>query len=100
MTSRFSTKIAATALGPGWPGPVRLLVTLSRVGRRRPRTTRVRSSSLDKVQRQDGTVTFRAVEPGGVDESGQRVDCEVELSPQRHITRVYPTVGRSHPAAS
>ena len=42
---------------------------------------------------QDGTVTFRTVEPGNVGESGQRVDCEVELSPQWSLSRVYTTVG-------
>lgn len=36
---------------------------------------------------------FRTVEPGDVGESGQRVDCEVVLSPQQSFTRVYTAVG-------
>ncbi len=58
--------------------------------------SRVRSRSIEKVRWQDGTVTFRTVEPGDVDDSGQRVDCDVcdvQLSPQRPFTRVYTTVG-------
>ena len=35
--------------------------------------SRVRGRSIEKVRWQDGTVTFRTVEPGDVDESGQRV---------------------------
>ena len=58
---------------------------------------------IDKVRWQDGTVTFRTVEPGDVGESGQRVDCEVELKPTARV--VYevampsPTP-RSRPAAN
>ncbi len=55
--------------------------------------SRIRGRSIEKVRWQDGTVTFRTVEPGDVDESGQRVDCEVELNPPRNFTRVYTTVG-------
>ena len=74
---------------PIWIGPALfvgaavVLVTLSRV----------RSRSIEKLRWQHGTVTFRTVEPGDVGESGQRVDCEVDLSPQRPFTRVYTTVG-------
>ena len=59
------------------------LVTLSKVRGRR----------LEKVRWQDGTVVFRTVEPGNVGESGQRVDCDVELSPQQSFSRIYTTVG-------
>jgi hypothetical protein len=55
--------------------------------------SKVRSRSIEKVRWQDGTITFRTVEPGNVGESGQRVDCEIELSPQQSFTRVYTTVG-------
>jgi hypothetical protein len=48
---------------------------------------------LKDVRWQEGTVTFRTVEPGFVGESGQRVDCEVELNPTGRITRVYTMVG-------
>ena len=55
--------------------------------------SKVRGRSIEKVRWQDGTVTFRTVEPGDVGESGQRVDCEVDLSPQQSFTRIYTTVG-------
>jgi hypothetical protein len=55
--------------------------------------SRVRGRSIEKVRWRDGTVTFHTVEPGDVDESGQRVDCEVELNPPRPFTRVYTAVG-------
>jgi Protein of unknown function (DUF2510) len=45
------------------------------------------------IRWQEGTVTFRAVEPGSVDESGQLVVCEVELNPTGRITRVKTNVG-------
>jgi hypothetical protein len=48
---------------------------------------------VGKDRWQHGTVTFRTVEPGFVGESGQRVDCEVELNPTGRITRVYTMVG-------
>ena len=40
---------------------------------------------VDKVRWQDGTVTFRTVEPGSVGESGQHVACEVELKPTARV---------------
>jgi hypothetical protein len=55
--------------------------------------SKVRGRSLEKVRWQEGTVVFRTVEPGDVGESGQRVDCEVELNPQQSFTRIYTTVG-------
>ena len=55
--------------------------------------SKVRGRSLEKVRWQDGTVVFRTVEPGNVGESGQRVDCDVELSPQQSFSRIYTTVG-------
>ncbi len=48
---------------------------------------------IDKVRWQDGTVTFRTVEPGDVGENGQRVVCEVELNPPPRAARVATTVG-------
>jgi hypothetical protein len=48
---------------------------------------------LKNVRWQEGTVRFRAVEPGLVGESGQQVVCEVELNPTGRITRVKTTVG-------
>lgn len=56
-------------------------------------SSKIRGRSIEKVRWQDGTVTFRTVEPGNVGESGQRVDCEVELRPLQSFTRVYTTVG-------
>ena len=55
--------------------------------------SKVRGRSIERARWQDGTVTFRTVEPGNVGESGQRVDCEVELSPLQSFTRVYKKVG-------
>lgn len=48
---------------------------------------------LDKVRWQDGTVTFRTIEPRNVDESGQSVVCDVELNPPLRVVRVATTVG-------
>ncbi len=48
---------------------------------------------IDKVRWQDGTVTFRTVEPGDVGERGQRVVCEVEMNPPRRTARLAATVG-------
>jgi hypothetical protein len=48
---------------------------------------------IDKVRWQDGTITIRTVEPGDVNEHGQRVVCEVELNPPARIARVATTVG-------
>jgi hypothetical protein len=49
-----------------------------------------RFRTIDEVRWQEGTVTFRTVEPGKVDEEfGQvRFVCEIELNPTARITRV------------
>jgi hypothetical protein len=44
---------------------------------------------IAKVRWQEGTVTFRTVEPGEQTEYGRRVDCEVELNPTGRITWVH-----------
>ena len=44
---------------------------------------------IAKVRWQEGTVTFRTVEPGEHTEYGWRVDCEVELNPTGRITWVH-----------
>jgi hypothetical protein len=51
---------------------------------------------IRKVRWQEGTATFRKVEPGYVDTEYhfQEVDCEVELSPQRRIVWVNTRVDR------
>jgi hypothetical protein len=54
---------------------------------------RARARKIEKVRWQDGTVTFRTVEPGDVGESGQHVECEVELNPTGRAIRVATTVG-------
>ena len=66
---------------------------------------RQRLRRIDKVRWQDGTVTFRTVEPGDVEEDGQRVTCDVEINPTPRVVyetdlnpttrtaRVYTTVG-------
>jgi hypothetical protein len=50
--------------------------------------------NIEKVRWQEGTVTFRTVEPGKVDDEigKQRVFCEVELNPTTRITRVRTSV--------
>ena len=48
---------------------------------------------IEKVRWQEGTVTFRTVEPGNRTEDGWYVDCEVELNPTGRITRVYGCIG-------
>jgi hypothetical protein len=48
---------------------------------------------ITKDRWQEGTVTFRTVEPGSVGETGQHVDCDVELNPSGRMTRVKTTVG-------
>jgi hypothetical protein len=49
---------------------------------------------FEKVRWQDeGTVTFRTVEPGGVDDDVWHVDCEVKLNPAGRITRVRSVTG-------
>jgi hypothetical protein len=65
----------------------------------------LRLRRIKKVRWQDGTVTFRTVEPGEVGETGQRVYCEVELNPAARVVyeveqnpmarfaRVFTTVG-------
>jgi hypothetical protein len=49
--------------------------------------------AIRKVRWQDGTITFRTVEPGDVSEHGQRVVCEVELMPPPRSARVTAVVG-------
>jgi hypothetical protein len=52
-----------------------------------------RRGLVDKVRRQEGTVTFRTVEPGDVGEAGQYVACDIELNPPANFTRVATIVG-------
>jgi hypothetical protein len=40
---------------------------------------------IDTVRWQDATITLRTVEPGQVSESGQSVECEVELRPTGRV---------------
>jgi hypothetical protein len=49
-----------------------------------------RFRTIDEVRWQEGTVTFRTVEPGKVDKEFGRVrfSCEVELNPTARIARV------------
>ena len=66
---------------------------------------RQRLRRIEKVRWQDGTVTFRTVEPGDVEEHGQRVTCDVEINPKPRMVyeadlnpttraaRVFATVG-------
>ncbi|MCP9276934.1 hypothetical protein [Mycolicibacterium arenosum] len=53
----------------------------------------VRERKIAKSRWQVGTVTFRTVEPGRVDEYGQEVVCEVTVNPTAPITRVAATIG-------
>jgi hypothetical protein len=64
-------------------GSIVLMIPLARANVRK----------IDKVRWQEGTVTFRTVKPGHDDESGQYVDCEVELNPTGRITQVRSTTG-------
>lgn len=48
---------------------------------------------IREVRWAEGTVTFLTVEPGGMSENGQYVECRVRLNPPSDITRVATQVG-------
>ena len=48
---------------------------------------------IREVRWAEGTVTFLTVEPGGLSEDGQYVECRVRLNPPSDITRVATQVG-------
>lgn len=45
------------------------------------------------VRWEEGTVTFRTVEPGSVGENGQYVECNITVHPALDIRRVATTIG-------